>query len=328
MYLGLMIYILYISLSARCVSQCFYRQSLNLKREKKTSLKVWYYAGLTYCILLQVPLNNLSAHFCRVSTGAPSCLACTCLTFVFLSTSSSFWCFQATSRTPWLRLWGCCWSPWSWQLWLQRSSWTGDECASLVFSKLPERIDNCRVSSVKTFRGAMLSHSELQLKTTTPHLAQPVPFGLISSRPACIALHAMTHSLLISSYRRHDVRFCSFQLSLVWTFAQFFSSFQASSFTMSHVQRVTTLWVASSFTTSAHVMKKKDSGTQRFVCVFAVGFGRRRCDLRRCFPPGRLRPGSAPRAHRVRLRATQIVSPPPAREPRPIATLSRKCSTI
>lgn len=281
----------------------------------------------------------LIASYCRclwttsqlISVGFPLGLLhashCTCLTFFFLSTSSSFWCFQAASRTPWLRLWGCCWSPWSWQLWLQRSSWTGDECASLVFSKLPERIDNCRVSSVKTFRGAMLSHSELQLKTTTPHLAQPATFGLISSRPACIALHAMTHSLLISSYRRHDVRFCSFQLSLVWTFAQILT-FQASSFTMSHVQRVTTLWVASSFTTSAHVMKKKDSGTQRFVCVFAVGFGRRRCDLRRCFPPGRLRPGSAPRAHRVRLRATQIVSPPPAREPRPFATLSRKCSTI
>lgn len=37
--LGLMIYILYISLSARCVSQCFYRQSLNLKREKKHIFK-------------------------------------------------------------------------------------------------------------------------------------------------------------------------------------------------------------------------------------------------------------------------------------------------
>lgn len=34
MSLGLMIYILYIRLSAWCVSQCFYRQSLNLKREK------------------------------------------------------------------------------------------------------------------------------------------------------------------------------------------------------------------------------------------------------------------------------------------------------
>lgn len=298
------IYFLYTSVSMVCLSVLLPTISES-KERKKTSLKVSYYARLTYCILLQVPLNNLSAHFCRVPTGAPSSLACTCLTLIYFI-FFPFWCFQAAGRTPWLRLWGCCWSPWSWQLWLQRSSSTGDVCASLVFSKLPERIENCRVSSVKTFRGATLSHSELQLKTTTPHLAQLVIFGLIS------------HALPASLFMRWHIRCWSLPaVAVMYVFVPFsyhlcenLFTFQASSFTMSHVQRVTTLWVASSFTTSTHThATKKDSGTLRFVCVLAVGFQRRRCDLRRCFPPGRLRPGSAPRAHRVRLRATQIVSP-------------------
>lgn len=203
----------------------------------------------------------LIASYCRclwttsqlISVGFPLGLlqASHALASLFFFSTSSFWCFQAASRTPWLRLWGGCWSPWSWQLWLQRSSWTGDECASLVFSKLPERIDNCRVSSVKTFRGAMLSHSDLQLRTTTPQLAQPVIFRLIFITPC---LHRSSCDDTFTADLFLPSRWCTFLFLSAITCVKMFAilTFQASSFTMSHVQRVTTLWVASSFTTSIH----------------------------------------------------------------------------
>lgn len=213
MSLGLMIYILYIRLSAWCVSQCFYRQSLNLKREKNI------FKGVILC---KIDLLHLIAGASEQPLS--SFLSC-----------SHWGSFEPHMHLPHFNLF---FFSFLFDVFRQQAGCRGSGCGGAAGRRGLDS-SGCSVRrQQETYAQVWFLVNFLNVSKTVESRVSKRPWGNAVtqrapakdnhatscttgdlradiSRPACIALHAMTHSLLISSYRRGDVRFCSFQLSLV-----------------------------------------------------------------------------------------------------------------